>query len=94
MDGSNRVAVFQLSRKTEVLLQTSTTSLLLVSPKIFIVTWYLDSNMQRSWQGICVSLCSIKCMQSQQKSSPLIMSTQKYFVSPLMDALLKTGMSS
>lgn len=30
MDGSDRVAAFQLSHKTEILLQTSTASLLLV----------------------------------------------------------------
>lgn len=92
VDSNNQVTMLQLSHKTEILLQTSTATFLLVR-EVFdlIITQYLDSSLQ--FKYTFVSLCSIKCMQSLQKSSPLSMWTPRCSVSPLMAASLKTGTS-
>lgn len=88
LDGSNRASVLQLSHKTEVLMQTSATSFLLVREPF---PQKLPSSRSRPPPAAFASLCSTKCTRCRRGSSPWTTWNQRCSVSPLTAASPKTG---
>lgn len=93
VDSSNRVAILQLTHKTDLLLQTSTTSFMLVKEiHMPIITWWPSNttcNLLIIAFFFCL-YCSTKCTWCLQKSSLLSTSSRRCFVFLLMVASLKT----